>query len=210
MLLEHYSQTCSQTMFDLETCYSSMLVKHAPGALEVKHAPGALDLIEIISQTCSCTIWCSTTWYCATWYCTIIWAKISQKLRLHHTCCEVQIISLSSNCSQSFNRYSLAPDCGALHTGTEKRIHWIRIPNPYSLWCRVSSAWRAYFAHCTAGLDLTHTVWIQIEPVWKQSGRWIQILDPHQIRIQGPVWRAPVSRLLSSPNIQPLTMDVYV
>ena len=33
---------------------------------------------------------------------------------------------------------------------------------------------------------------IQIEAVWRKSGLWIRILDPHLIWIQGPVWRAPV------------------
>ena len=75
--------------------------------------------------------------------------------------------------------------------GHRSWIHWIRIPDLYSLWCRVSAAWHAYYAHFTAGMDLTHAARIRIEPVSKQSGPWIRILDPHQIRIQGPMWRAP-------------------
>ena len=33
------------------------------------------------------------------------------------------------------------------------RIHWIRIPDPDSMWSRVSSTQHADYAHCTAELD---------------------------------------------------------
>ena len=29
--------------------------------------------------------------------------------------------------------------------------------------------------------------------MWRQSGLWIQITNPHRIQIQGPVWRAPLT-----------------
>ena len=82
--------------------------------------------------------------------------------------------------------------------GHWNQIHWIWILNPDSMWSHVSSTWHADYAHCTGGSHGTvlehchaeqHAAQIQIEAVWSQSGPWIQIPDPHQIRIQGPVWR---------------------
>ena len=39
---------------------------------------------------------------------------------------------------------------------------------------------------------------IQVETVWRQSGLWVRIPDLHRMRIQGPVWRAPMIPKLSS------------
>ena len=36
------------------------------------------------------------------------------------------------------------------------RVHWIRITNPDSMWSHVSSPQFVCYAHCTAGLDVTH------------------------------------------------------
>ena len=42
--------------------------------------------------------------------------------------------------------------------GYWNRIHWIWIPDPDSKWCCVSSTRHADNAHCTAGLEHTHSV----------------------------------------------------
>ena len=78
-------------------------------------------------------------------------------------------------------------------------IHWIPIPHLDSTWSCVSSTRHTDCAHCTAGLDLMHcqaaqqASWIRIEVVWRQSGPWIWTPYPHGTRIQGPIWRAPVT-----------------
>ena len=43
-----------------------------------------------------------------------------------------------------------------LSTWALNRIHWIRIPDPDSMQSRVVCTLHANYAHCTAGLDLTH------------------------------------------------------
>ena len=43
---------------------------------------------------------------------------------------------------------------GSLH-GYWIRMHWIRIPDPYSMWSCMSSKRHKECAHCTAALDLT-------------------------------------------------------
>ena len=79
----------------------------------------------------------------------------------------------------------------------------IQIPDPDSMWFCMSCTRHSDYPHCTAELDLSHcpkalslsaaqyAARIRIKAVWRQSGLWIWIPDPHQIRIQlGPVWRA--------------------
>ena len=94
-----------------------------------------------------------------------------------------------------------APQIWGSPHGHWKRIHWIRIPDPDSMWSRVSSTRHADYGHCTAWLDLTHchaaqhAARIRIEAVGRQSGLWIWIQDPrypHRIRVRGHVWRAPI------------------
>ena len=76
-------------------------------------------------------------------------------------------------------------------------------PDPQSAFIgsRVSSTRYTNYVHChcTAGLNLKHchtsqcAARIRTKAMWRQSGLWIQISDPHRIRIQGPVWKAPLS-----------------
>ena len=68
------------------------------------------------------------------------------------------------------------------------------------------------YAYCTAWLDLTHckaaqhAVRIRIEAVWRQRGLWIWIPDPHRMRIQGPVWRAPMTNI----NISASALAIWI
>ena len=95
----------------------------------------------------------------------------------------------------TWERGSISMYTGAFHTGTENRFTGSGSP----IQSRVSSTRHADYVHCTAWLDLTHchaeqqAARIRIEAVWRQSGLWIWIPDPHCMRIQGPVWRAPLS-----------------
>ena len=78
------------------------------------------------------------------------------------------------------------------------RIHWIRIPDPHSMWSRVSYKRHADYAHCTDGLNFTHC---HAHSIARSSdpdrglveAKWSLVTDPHQIRIQIPVWRVPTS-----------------
>ena len=62
------------------------------------------------------------------------------------------------------------------------------------MWSHLSSTQHADYAHYTSRTvpehchAAQHAAWIQIKAMWRQSGIWILIPDPHQI--QGPVWRA--------------------
>ena len=73
--------------------------------------------------------------------------------------------------------------------------------DPDSMWCRVRSTRHANYSYCTAGLDLTHSCTLpehcqaaqhaaydpdqgRVEAKWS--------LGSDRIRIQGPVWRAPM------------------
>ena len=90
--------------------------------------------------------------------------------------------------------YKNVSNRGSPH-GYWKRIHWIRIPDPDSMWACMSSTRHIDYAHCTAHALSRSTAradWIRIKAVWRQSGLWIRIPDLHQMRIQDPVWRAPL------------------
>ena len=82
----------------------------------------------------------------------------------------------------------------ALHTGTGNRF----TGSGFNVVTRELHMTRRLYAHCTAWLDLMHcnaaqhTAQIRIEAVWRQSRLWIRIPNPHRIRIQGPMWRAPI------------------
>ena len=94
-------------------------------------------------------------------------------------------------------------DDGALHMGHWNRIHWIRIPDPDSMWSRVNCTRHADYSHCTARpISLTlhaisrSTVTQHSNPgtarnsdpdrgrVEAWSGLCIRIPDAHRIRIQ--------------------------
>ena len=108
--------------------------------------------------------------------------------------------------------------------GHRNRIYWIQIPDSDSMGSCVSSKWHGDYAHCTAGLGFTHCyaaqygagIWTEV--IWRQSGFWIWIPDPHRIQIQGPVWRAPFTTAnsylpktvnLTEMTIAPLPIKVH-
>ena len=94
------------------------------------------------------------------------------------------------------NNYLVVSQWGSPH-GHRNRIHWIRIPRILdSMWYRVSSNMSKRhedYAHCTAGLDLTHCPRsiarssdpdrVCVEVKWSLNS---------DIQIQGPVWRGPM------------------
>ena len=96
---------------------------------------------------------------------------------------------------------------GALHMGSETGFTGSR--SPIRIQCCFAWAPHGRQTMCIALLDwicstVTHhsiAARIRIEAVWRQSGLWIQIPDPHRIRIQGPVWRAPLCFCVVFENI---------
>ena len=117
---------------------------------------------------------------------------------------KVLLFFRGSTCEQNVTCYSCTPlhspvhcgspvYCGALHTGTENRF----TGSEFNVVTReLHTARRLRALHCSRTITQHSTrcrIRIQIETMWRQSGLWILIPDPHRMRIQGSVWRAPVS-----------------
>ena len=82
---------------------------------------------------------------------------------------------------------------GALHPGTETGFTGYR--SLIQIQCDLVYAPHGMQTMRIVLLDwnlcsVPHAARIRIKAVWRQSGLWIRIPDPHRIRIQGPVWRA--------------------
>ena len=94
------------------------------------------------------------------------------------------------------NTFLNSQNNGALHRGTETGFTKSRFPMRIQCDYRVSSTRNADYTHRIAGCTVTqHSMQLgyRSEAMWRQSGLWIWIPDPHQIRIQVLVWRAPLS-----------------
>ena len=128
---------------------------------------------------------------------------------------EANQINVKVNRLHSF-LYRNKRNVGALHTGTETGftesgsgirnqcgVAWVPHGMQTTHQGLIEDFYFPCYAHCTAWLKLTHcytrchaaqhAAWIRIEAAWRQSGLWIRIPDPHRIRIQSSVWRAPKS-----------------
>ena len=118
------------------------------------------------------------------------WSRLCQRQVWVYT----KDVSAGAWLKQSLLLHRQSPDVGALHTSTETRFTGSRS----LIWIQCGLAWlyawHADYAHCTVGLDLTHSHWAlscitacssdSDWCLWRQSGLWIRIPDPHDPRFR--------------------------